>query len=856
MLERSHKDQLLQYGQEYISRGWRVAWCYVVADDTGKKRPTFEKSWQSHNAATSQELTDQYKQFVSKVGRNPNTLAILTGPTSNLFVLDLDNPLQEAKKFLKDYGIEIQRDSYSVLTQSGGIQIYYAYDSDLDSVVTTRSKLTLPDGSKAPVDVRGAGGLVFAPPSRVFCKGTDDPKNAYRYYKLLNGDKLNAVPVQLKTFLLAQNRMVTNESALQAQPHLEVSQIPAKIVEKFENLVNAAKDADKGKRSEADYRAIIYGVVNRFPPEYIHGHLMSGGKCLELKKKKNLRTAEQYYQHTLRKAKAYISSKPLLHARAGLDTDISGAPRTTVDVAGDKIDLIYYRWWTVTRNPISGNVMSAKLDPSAYLDWLKLNGFSKHGNQYLRIKDRVGKIYELTELKQLTHEYVTALRDAKEKIVAPEVCDMLRNDLATNKLFFFNSNILLGATRCGELRDTESVIYLPFKNVCLKITSDDIGVVQYRDLPDNSYIMANDIIDHYYVEPDKEEAEFSKFAKLITSFENTEKAIKRLRAYEGSVGYLISRYKTPAECPAIVYSDELMPGETPDRPQGGRGKGTTLRAIGLLRKVSTIPSHSFERNNRFAWQGVHGTRVILLDDIPRNFKIDSIFSEITEGITIDRKYKIPVHIPFNDCPKFAITTNYSIKTPGVSALRRIHEVELSAYFGYRRNIRDEFGHNFFDDWSETEWHRFYGYMAHCCRWYLHAGLTRGTSSSITKKRLINETGEEFVSWFDEQISLGKINMRRWYSVSQIREEVVLADPDLDSRNFELSHHRLRMWLEQYCQARGYHIMFGRKRINGSTNALGAFIFSDEPLIEDKQYDAGENKDSLNINRVLFPREGE
>jgi len=45
-----------------------------------------------------------------------------------------------------------------------------------------------------------------------------------------------------------------------------------------------------------------------------------------------------------------------------------------------------------------------------------------------------------------------------------------------------------------------------------------------------------------------------------------------------------------------------------------------------------------------------------------------LFSVVTEGLTLEKKNKDAIKIPFSKSPKIAITTNYAIKGSGTHSL--------------------------------------------------------------------------------------------------------------------------------------------------------------------------------------------
>jgi hypothetical protein len=74
-------------------------------------------------------------------------------------------------------------------------------------------------------------------------------------------------------------------------------------------------------------------------------------------------------------------------------------------------------------------------------------------------------------------------------------------------------------------------------------------------------------------------------------------------------------------------------------------------------------------------------QVLAFDDVRKNFNFESLFSIITEGLTIEYKGRDAIKLPVKDSPKVLISTNYTIKADGGSFKRRMFEVELSSYFG-------------------------------------------------------------------------------------------------------------------------------------------------------------------------------
>ena len=96
---------------------------------------------------------------------------------------------------------------------------------------------------------------------------------------------------------------------------------------------------------------------------------------------------------------------------------------------------------------------------------------------------------------------------------------------------------------------------------------------------------------------------------------------------------------------------------------------------------------------------------------------ERLFSVVTEGLTLEKKNKDAIKIPFNKSPKIAITTNYAIKGAGNSFERRKWELELNQYYNKTFTPLDEFKKLMFGDWDDKEWEQFDNYMINCLSSY-------------------------------------------------------------------------------------------------------------------------------------------
>ena len=136
----------------------------------------------------------------------------------------------------------------------------------------------------------------------------------------------------------------------------------------------------------------------------------------------------------------------------------------------------------------------------------------------------------------------------------------------------------------------------------------------------------------------------------------------------------------------------------------------------------------------------------MFDDVRKYFDFERLFSVVTEGLTLEKKNKDAIKIPFSKSPKIAITTNYAIKGAGNSFARRKWELELHQHYSKNFTPLDEFGKLMFGDWNDDEWCDFDNYMIRCLQDYLTQGLVESKFVNLKIRQLSAETCHDFIEW--------------------------------------------------------------------------------------------------------------
>ncbi len=156
-------------------------------------------------------------------------------------------------------------------------------------------------------------------------------------------------------------------------------------------------------------------------------------------------------------------------------------------------------------------------------------------------------------------------------------------------------------------------------------------------------------------------------------------------------------------------------------------------------------SFTFERS--FAYLLVSAdTQILVFDDVKKHFDFERLFSVVTEGLTLEKKNKDAIKIPFSKSPKIAITTNYAIKGAGNSFARRKWELELHQYYNKNYTPLDEFGKLMFGEWNDDDWCEFDNYMVGCLKSYLATGLVKSKFVNLKVRQLSAETCHDFIEW--------------------------------------------------------------------------------------------------------------
>lgn len=320
-----------------------------------------------------------------------------------------------------------------------------------------------------------------------------------------------------------------------------------------------------------------------------------------------------------------------------------------------------------------------------------------------------------------------------------ELDDMaVYNYFADNTRFFKEEFLsMLSTIDIYFIEDTKDTAYLYYRNCAVKITRDDVMPIDYLDL--GGYVWKDHVIDRTFNKCTTSESfDYVRFIRNICGDDSA-----RVRSMESTIGFLMHGYKNRSFCPAVILNDEVIS----DSPNGGTGKGLFMNALSCMKKLVVIDGKAFTFERSFAYQLVSAdTQILCFDDVKKYFDFERLFSVVTEGLTLEKKNKDAIKIPFSKSPKIAITTNYAIKGSGNSFERRKWELELHQHYSKEFTPLDDFGKLMFGDWTDDEWCEFDNYMVGNLQGFLRTGLVKSKFVNLKIRQLSAETCHDFIEW--------------------------------------------------------------------------------------------------------------
>jgi len=418
--------------------------------------------------------------------------------------------------------------------------------------------------------------------------------------------------------------------------------------------------------------------------------------------------------------------------------------------------------------------------------FLEENGFYKFNPEgsksyiFVRVTNNLIDHTSEKEIKDFILNYLLDIDDLS-----------IYNYFAENTRYFKEDFLtLLASIDVYFIEDNKFTSYLYYRNGAIKITHDNIKLIDYLDI--GGYVWKDHVIDREFSVCDSVFCDYKTFIENICGKDES-----RVKSMRSTIGYLLHGWKNLSYSPAVILNDEVIS----DFPQGGSGKGLYMNALAHMKKLVVIDGKSFNFEKSFAYQLVSAdTQILCFDDVKKHFDFERLFSVVTEGLTLEKKNKDAIKIPFSKSPKVAITTNYAIKGKGNSFERRKWELELAHYYTKDFTPLEEFGKLMFGEWNDEEWCQFDNYMIECLQMYLEHGLIKSDFVNLKIRQLSAESCHEFIEWCG---IIGGVKNEKLYIGAKLYKNELYMDfveenPDFAPKaKMTVSRTKFNKWLLAY-----------------------------------------------------------
>lgn len=456
-----------------------------------------------------------------------------------------------------------------------------------------------------------------------------------------------------------------------------------------------------------------------------------------------------------------------------------------------------FLFWEEKYNHLSKKI-EFKFKESLLRIFLKDEGFRIYNDQPIQFIGKIAKKVTKEDMFKFTLKYIESFNEL-------ELQDLFITKGET--YFLKNKAFVLSLPECEHkmLKDSKSISYKFYRNGVVIVEADkEFRLIPYNKL--EGFVWEESIISRDFNllgEDYIERAVFSRFVRNISNDDN------HFESLCSSIGYLIHTYKDQRKPIAIIINDENLADS--GSPEGGTGKGLLVKAVAqIVSRESYNGKNADFSNNKFAYQNVDETTAILLiDDAPRNFDFESLFSVLTDDLPVEKKHQSVKVIPYEESPKFVITTNYTIKGDSSSFKRRRFDVFLNNNYHDGHTPADDFGEEFFHGWDEEEWKLFDLFMIACLRLYLSLGLIPYENAVLKLKRFKNETSSDFYELMEEEFN--EMNVPINYNNIRLKLISFYGDKYSFLNN---DTKRIVDWVSRYAEFKGINLTKYKRNQNG------------------------------------------
>ncbi len=465
--------------------------------------------------------------------------------------------------------------------------------------------------------------------------------------------------------------------------------------------------------------------------------------------------------------------------------------------------------------------------------------------------------------------------------------------LEVNEMLLSGGSQYLGAWQVGRLPYFQPMFNKPqrgqeffyFQNETWRITADGIEVTPYTDIHFN--IWADQIHDDqavtrlpeliqiykapdtgaysYVLTPTGRQCDFLQFLINASNFtwrkkevspqeqeDNAQHLVSKLCAF----GYLVTTFKDMSISKAVVAMDG-KPQEF-DEANGRTGKslfGQALRKVVKTKQLNGKEIGTSGANRQFIWEGIdEKTRLVVGDDLLRDFDFDMMFSLTTADWPVNPKNKSSYTIPFSQSPKIFLNSNYAIAGDGSSYTDRLWLLAFSDFYNDEHKPIDDFGVLFFEEWSPEQWNLFWNLAAQCVQIYYKFGYVPTPDDRLEERRLTQQIGTDFLTWADEYFNEEGEHINQRILREDMFHDFLETAQKTRGLKFTCSSKTFSMKLNNYIRLRGLFLNPGK--YNPVTKLWNDYDADGRPKKRDssngKEYFTVGNAEFYKLNPMMPP----
>lgn len=267
------------------------------------------------------------------------------------------------------------------------------------------------------------------------------------------------------------------------------------------------------------------------------------------------------------------------------------------------------------------------------------------------------------------------------------------------------------------------------------------------------------------------------------------------------LGYMLFRHKEKSKPWAPFLMDHKLSAE--GQSNGGSGKSIFARSVENFMNLLVIngKDRKLSEDKHMLENVDEKTELILVDDLDRSLNIESFFSQITEGMTVNPKYTKRFYLDYEKAPKIVFTSNFGLKDPTASAERRLVYAAFSDYYhdnnsGQYRETRtpaNDFGKDLIKHFDDHEWSEFINTMAYSLQFHMACSVkVNPPMDNVLKRNLMGIMGDAFMSWADVYFSIENERLDCLVSREEAFERFK-ADTNQKYATAQNFMHRLEAW---------------------------------------------------------------